>query len=77
MTHDISGSDASFRARQLEAMGAFQHGASWYDAYWYPEHRPRTDVAASEAHAWLIRIWNSGARARPSHWIVGPELVLR
>ncbi len=37
---DINGmSDAGLRARQLEAMRAFQSGTSWYDAYWYPESR--------------------------------------
>ena len=78
MTHDnISGRDAGFRARQREAMGAFQRGASWYDAYWYPQHRPRLNAAVSPAHSWLSGIWHSWAPARPSEWMVERELVLR
>lgn len=79
MKHEsISGmSDAGFRTRQLEAMLAVQSGASWYDAYWYPERRPRRAAAVSRARSMLSMVWNGWAALRPSERMVEPTLVLR
>jgi hypothetical protein len=75
---DISGtSDAGFRTRQLEAMRACHAGASWYDAYWYPEHRPQRAATTSRAPSMLRMVWNSWAALRPSERMVEPTLVLR
>ena len=75
---DINGmSDAGLRARQLEAMRAFQAGASWYDAYWYPEHRPQRAAAVSRAPSMLRMVWTNWAALRPPERVVEPTLVLR
>ena len=77
MHEDINGmSDAGLRARQLEAMRAFQSGTSWYDAYWYPEHRPQRAAAFSRAPSMLRMVWNSWAALRPSERMLEPTLVL-
>lgn len=79
MKHEgINGmSDAGLRTRQLEAMRAFQAGASWYDAYWYPEHRPQPADAVSRTPSMLRTFWNSWAALGRSERMVEPTLVLR
>ena len=75
---DINGmSDAGLRTRQLEAMRAFQSGTSWYDAYWYPEHRPQRAAAFSRTPSMLRMVRNSWAALRPSERMLEPTLVLR
>ena len=79
MRHENIGgmSDAAFGCRQREAMRAFQHGASWYDAYWYPEHRTPRAAAVSRVRSTLSMIWNSWATPRLSERMAEPVLALK
>lgn len=79
MRHENIGgmSDAAFRTRQLEAMRAFQRGASWYDAYWYPEYRPPRAAAIGRVRSTLSMIWNSWATPRLSERMAEPALALK
>ena len=66
-------SNVGIRTRQLECMRAFQAGHSWYEAYWYPQPRPRRRQTLSMLVAFLEGL----ATPRPAERIVELKLLSR
>jgi len=65
--------NVGIRTRQLECMRAFQAGHSWYEAYWYPQPRPRRRQTLSMLVAFLEGL----ATPRPAERIVELKLLSR
>jgi len=70
-------SNVGIRTRQLECMRAFQAGHSWYEAYWYPQPRPRRPGIVSQTLSMLVVFLERWATPRPAERIAEPRLLSR